>query len=54
VSFDVSDKLLMRFSVFVRYWRKNESTIRQFIAIHRLQENLKFSEEGSIVRYLRY
>jgi hypothetical protein len=25
VGFDVTDQLLIRFSVFVRYWRKNET-----------------------------
>jgi hypothetical protein len=29
VGFDVTDQLLIRFSAFVRYWRKNGSTMRQ-------------------------
>jgi hypothetical protein len=27
VGFDVTDQLLIRFSAFIRYWRKNESTM---------------------------
>jgi hypothetical protein len=30
--FNVTDQLLVRFSAFVRYWRKNGSTMRQFIS----------------------
>jgi hypothetical protein len=40
VGFDVTDQLLIRFSVFVRYWRKNGSTRDSASAIHRLQESL--------------
>jgi hypothetical protein len=29
---DVTDQLLIRFSAFVRYWRKNGSTMRQYIS----------------------
>jgi hypothetical protein len=29
VGFNVPDRLLIRFSLFVRYWRKNGSTLRQ-------------------------
>jgi hypothetical protein len=32
VGFDITDKLLIRFSVFVRHWRKNGSTMRQYIS----------------------
>jgi hypothetical protein len=32
VGFDVTDQLLIRFSTFVRYWRKNGSTMRQYIS----------------------
>jgi hypothetical protein len=31
VGSDVLDQLLIRFSAFVRYWRKNGSTMRQYI-----------------------
>jgi hypothetical protein len=31
VDFGVTDQLLIRFSAFVRYWRKNGSTMRQYI-----------------------
>jgi hypothetical protein len=31
VGFDVIDQLLIRFSAFARYWRKNDSTMRQYI-----------------------
>jgi hypothetical protein len=44
VGFDITDQLLIRFSAFVRYWRKNGSTMR-------LRESLWFGEEGSIVQY---
>jgi hypothetical protein len=29
---DVTDQLLIRFSAFVRYWRKNGNTMRQYIS----------------------
>jgi hypothetical protein len=29
--FDITDQLLIRISAFVRYWRKNGSTMRQYI-----------------------
>jgi hypothetical protein len=29
--FDVTDQLLLTFSAFARYWRKNRSTMRQYI-----------------------
>jgi hypothetical protein len=29
VGFDVTDQLLIRYFAFVRYWRKNGSTMRQ-------------------------
>jgi hypothetical protein len=32
VGFDITDQLLIRFSAFVRYWRKNGSTVRQYIS----------------------
>jgi hypothetical protein len=32
VGSDVLDQLLIRFSAFVRYWRKNGSTMRQYIS----------------------
>jgi hypothetical protein len=32
VGFDVTDQLLIRFSAFVKYWRKNVSTMRQSIS----------------------
>jgi hypothetical protein len=32
VGLDVTDQLLIRFSAFVRYWRKNGSTMRQYIS----------------------
>jgi hypothetical protein len=32
VDSDVIDQLLIRFSAFVRYWRKNGSTMRQYIS----------------------
>jgi hypothetical protein len=51
VSFDVTDQLMIRFSAFVRIlgkkWEYSESTS----AILRLQESLRFREEGSIVQY---
>jgi hypothetical protein len=32
VGFELIDQLLIRFSAFVRYWRKNGSTLRQYIS----------------------
>jgi hypothetical protein len=31
-AFDVTDQLMIRFFAFVRYWRKNGSTMRQYIS----------------------
>jgi hypothetical protein len=31
VGLDITDQLLIRFSAFIRYWRKNDSTVRQYI-----------------------
>jgi len=31
VDFDVIDQLLIRYSEFARYWRKNGSTVGQYI-----------------------
>jgi hypothetical protein len=32
LGFDVADRLLIRFSAFVRYWRKNGSTMIQYVS----------------------
>jgi hypothetical protein len=32
VGFDITDRLLIRFSAFVRYWRKDGSTMRQYVS----------------------
>jgi hypothetical protein len=32
VGFDVTDQLLIRFSALVRYWKKNGSTLKQYIS----------------------
>jgi hypothetical protein len=32
VGFDVTDQLLIRSFAFIRYWRINESTMRQYIS----------------------
>jgi hypothetical protein len=32
VGFEITDQLLIRFSAFVRYWRKNENKMRQYIS----------------------
>jgi hypothetical protein len=52
VGFDVTDQLLIRLLAFIRDWRRKmviqcDSTS----SIHRLQESLRFSEEGNIVQY---
>jgi hypothetical protein len=31
MGFDVPDQLLIGFSAFARYWRKNVSTVRQYV-----------------------
>jgi hypothetical protein len=43
VDFYVTDQLLIRSFAFVRYWGKNGSTLRQYIALSRLQESVLFS-----------
>jgi hypothetical protein len=30
VGFDITDRLMMRFSAFIRYWRENGNTMRQY------------------------
>jgi hypothetical protein len=50
VHFDVTGKLLMRFFAFVRCWNRNESTVRQYIDIHRRQESPSYFKNGSIVQ----
>jgi hypothetical protein len=32
VDFNVTDQLLIRFSAFIRYWRKYESAMKQYIS----------------------
>jgi hypothetical protein len=32
VGFDVTDQLLIKFFAFIIYWRKNGSTLRQYIS----------------------
>jgi hypothetical protein len=53
VGFHVTDKLLIRFSAFVRYWRKkweyNETEHQLFIDFTKTY--LRFSEERSIIQY---
>jgi hypothetical protein len=41
VDFDVTDQLLIRFSAFVRYWRKNGSTMRQYISIRKAYDSVR-------------
>jgi hypothetical protein len=40
VGFDITDELLIKFSAFVRYWRKMEYKEIRTSAIHRLQESI--------------
>jgi hypothetical protein len=43
VRFNVTDQLLIRFSAFIRLWRRNENTMRQYTNVHsHLHENLKY------------
>jgi hypothetical protein len=37
---DVTDQLLIRFSAFVTYWRKDGSKLDSISASHKLQESL--------------
>jgi len=32
MDFDIIDQLLIRYSAFIRYWRRNESTVGQYIS----------------------
>jgi hypothetical protein len=32
VGFDIKDQLLIRFFAFIRYWRKNDNTVGQYIS----------------------
>jgi multidrug transporter EmrE-like cation transporter len=38
VGFDIIDQLMMKFSAFARYWRKNGSTMRQYISYSDFKE----------------
>jgi hypothetical protein len=50
VGFNVTDQLLIRFSAFTRYWRKNVGVQWGSTSnIHILQESLRVSGEGSNV-----
>jgi hypothetical protein len=51
MDFDVTDQLLIRFPAFVRYWRRNWSTMRQYISSLWTSRSLWVSEEGSSVKY---
>jgi hypothetical protein len=51
VGLDITDQLLIRFSAFVRYWRKKLEYNETVHQLFRLQESVLFSEEGSIVQY---
>jgi hypothetical protein len=51
VDFDVTDQLPIRFSAFVRYWKKVGVQRDSTSSIRRVQESLWFSEEGSTVEY---
>jgi hypothetical protein len=52
VGFDVTDQLLIRLLAFIRDWRRKMVIQCDSISsIHRLQESLRFSEEGNIVQY---
>jgi hypothetical protein len=42
VGFEVTNQIVITSSAFIRYWRKNGTTMRQYIS-------LSFGEEGSIV-----
>jgi hypothetical protein len=32
VGFNVTDQVVIRYSAFIRYWRKNGNTMRQYIS----------------------
>jgi hypothetical protein len=39
--FDVRDQLLMRFFAFVQFWRKNGSTMRQYISFKKAYDLMR-------------
>jgi hypothetical protein len=47
--FGVIDQLLMKFSAFARYWRRNGSTMRPYIIYSLTEESALFNEEESNV-----
>jgi len=48
---DVIDQLLIRYSLFVRYWREMGISWDSISVIYRFWEGLWLSEERSIVQY---
>jgi hypothetical protein len=41
VVFDISDQLLIRFSAFLRYWRKNEIVHQLFIDFKKAYDSMR-------------
>jgi len=51
VDFDATGQLLITYSPFIKYLRKNGNTMKHSSAIYRLQESLWFSYKGGLVKY---
>jgi hypothetical protein len=45
----IRDQILIRYFAPFRYWRKDRSTIRQYISYSQTSRKLRFGEEASIV-----
>jgi hypothetical protein len=47
----VIEQRLFKFSISGRYWRKMRVEWHGTSAVYRFQENLRLSQEGSIIQY---
>jgi hypothetical protein len=43
VGFNITDQLLTRFFAFIRYWRKNESTMKQYISYDSVRREVLYN-----------
>ena len=51
VDFDATGQLLITYSLFIKYLRKNGNTMNHVSAIYRLQESLWFIYKGGLAKY---
>jgi hypothetical protein len=54
VGFDVRDQLLIGYFAFMIYWRKNKSTLRQYISFRKAYDSTKREVLYDIITELGY